>query len=59
MTYLWDNYIQFEFQFLTLVPFSRLLSRLSSAQRIILIGHGAGCGPLTQLLEERSRSIVA
>jgi len=32
--------------------------QLSSAQRIVLIGHGAGCGPLTQLLEERSSTVM-
>jgi histone deacetylase 6 len=38
---------------------SPLLFRLSSAQRIVFIGHGAGCGPLTKLLEERSMFIAA
>ena len=48
------------FHLYAFVPFfPHLLFRLSSAQRIVLIGHGAGCGPLTQLLEERSASAIA
>jgi histone deacetylase 6 len=56
MTYLWDNYIQSVHDIYSFVPYMTFVARLSSASRIILIGHGPGCQPLMELLDRRSAS---
>ncbi|KAG7094672.1 hypothetical protein E1B28_005492 [Marasmius oreades] len=60
-TYLWDNYIQYDSLFRkSWGVMDNFLpdNRLSSARRIILIGHGPGGQAIMDLLENRTMSVT-